>query len=91
MANQKKVMVSLPNNLLQEIDGFVKDDSQDRSQFISSAMEEYIKQLRKNKVEQKMKDGYEEMSKLNLGLAMENFKLENSTFFYYEAYLAECD
>ena len=91
MANQKKVMVSLPNNLLQEIDGFVQEDNQDRSQFISRAMEQYIRQLRKNKVEKKMRDGYEEMSKLNLGLALENFELENDTLFYYEAHLAECD
>ncbi|WP_243832494.1 CopG family ribbon-helix-helix protein [Orenia marismortui] len=91
LTNLKKVMISLPNNLLKEIDGFIKEDNQDRSQFISDAMEVYVKELRVNKFKDEMRQGYLEMSKLNLGIATESFMVENNTFFNYEARLAECD
>ncbi|WP_245684735.1 CopG family ribbon-helix-helix protein [Orenia metallireducens] len=89
--NLKKVMISLPNNLLQEIDGFIKEDNQDRSQFISDAMEIYVNQLRTSKFRDEMKQGYLEMAKINLCIATECFMVENNTFFNYEARLAECD
>ncbi len=84
-------MICLPNNLLQEIDGFIQEDSQDRSKFISDAMEVYIRELQGVKFKDNMRQGYLEMAKLNLAIAAEYFMVENSTFFNYEARLAECD
>ncbi len=91
LANLKKVMISLPNNLLQEIDGFIKDDNQDRSKFISEAMEVYVRELRTSKFRDQMREGYLDMARLNLCLAAESFIMDNKTFFNYEAQLAECD
>ncbi|MCK8816141.1 CopG family transcriptional regulator [Natroniella sulfidigena] len=91
MTNLKEVMVSLPNNLLNEVDGLINEEYQDRNEFISEAMEVYIEQLRKNRFRKEMKEGYLKMAQENLCLATESFLAENKTFFNYEARLAECD
>ncbi|WP_408955561.1 CopG family ribbon-helix-helix protein [Natroniella sp. ANB-PHB2] len=91
LTNLKEVIVSLPNNLLNEIDGFINEEYQDRNEFISEAMEVYIEQLRKNRFRKEMKEGYLKMAQLNIYLATESFLSENKAFFNYEARLAECD
>ena len=41
-------MISLPDSLLKEIDGFLKNESQnDRSEFIKDAMKLYLKEKKK--------------------------------------------
>ncbi|MCK8826174.1 CopG family transcriptional regulator [Natroniella acetigena] len=91
MTNLKEVIVSLPNNLLNEIDGFINEEYQDRNEFISEAMEVYIEQLRKNRFRKEMKEGYLKMAQVNIYLATESFLAENKAFFNYEGRLAECD
>jgi CopG family transcriptional regulator/antitoxin EndoAI len=70
-------MISLPNTLLQEVDGIVSKEKVNRSHLIREAMCLYIKELKKRQIRERLQLGYVEMSKINLCLANEAMEAEN--------------
>ena len=84
-------MISLPNNLLQEVDVFVKKSSGNRSEFIREAMKLYLQEKRRQEIREQMRTGYLEMSDINLELADEGINCDTTVFNYYEEKLAECE
>lgn len=91
MGNLKRVMISLPNQLLQEVDGYVKKSSGNRSEFIREAMKLYLEEKKKQEIREQMKTGYLEMSAINLQLADEGIKCDGLTIYFYEEKLAESE
>ncbi len=77
MPETKRVMISVPNNLLKEVDGIVSSEKRNRSEFIREAMRLYIRERNKNEIRQMMQKGYREMGKINLDLANEAIEVEN--------------
>lgn len=69
MAETKRIMISLPNTLLEEIDGIVFTEKKNRSQFIREAMILYLKEQKKLQIREKLKLGYMEMAKINSELS----------------------
>ena len=61
MAQTRRIMISLPNTLLQEVDGIVRQERINRSYFIREELQE----------------GYLAMSQINLLLANEAVQAEN--------------
>ena len=85
-------MISLPDNLLKEIDGFIKNENQnDRSEFIKDAMKLYLKEKKKEKIREQLRNGYLEMSEFNKKLASEGLEYDSKVMTYYEDSLAECE
>lgn len=85
MTNLQQAMVSLQDDFWEELEtARVKDQRKNDNQLIKEHLQE-------RKVKEEIKEGYLKMGPINLKLASENFKLENKTFFNYEARLAECD
>lgn len=76
VANTKRIMISLPQNLLQEVDGMVEIDNSNRSELIREAMKLYLLERRKKYIRESMQKGYLEMANINLNLASESFLLE---------------
>ncbi|NLC11068.1 MAG: ribbon-helix-helix protein, CopG family [Firmicutes bacterium] len=70
-------MISLPQNLLTEVDGVVAKEQRTRSEFIREAMKLYLQERRKRQIRERMQEGYREMAGLNLSLAKEAFEAEN--------------
>lgn len=70
-------MISLPHNLLQEVDGVVEMEKRTRSEFIREAMRLYLQERRKKQIREQMQEGYMEMARLNLTLANEAISAEN--------------
>lgn len=70
-------MISLPNSLLQEVDGIVSREKINRSHLIREAMSLYIKEMKKRQIRERLQMGYVEMSKINLSLANEAVQAEN--------------
>lgn len=70
-------MISLPNTLLQEVDGIVRQERINRSYFIREAMCMYISELRRRQIREKLQEGYLAMSQINLLLANEAVQAEN--------------
>jgi len=86
----KRIMISIPENLLKEVDGLANREKRNRSEFIREAMKLYISEQHKRNIREQMKKGYQEMAQINLCLAVENYEVENEAQEYYEEKLAEC-
>jgi CopG family transcriptional regulator / antitoxin EndoAI len=76
LSSTKRIMISLPKNLLQEVDGLVEQDNSNRSEFIRQAMKLYLRERKKRFIREMMKKGYMEMARINLGISHEAFQAE---------------
>ncbi len=77
MAQTKRIMISLPDALLQEVDGLVAAENRNRSELIREAMSLYLQEMRKQRIREQLKQGYLEMARTNLVLAEEALVAEN--------------
>lgn len=76
MAGTKRIMVSVPNQLLQEVDGIMKKDRVNRSELFRQAIKFYISERKKLFIRETMQRGYVEMGNINLQLSSEAFSAE---------------
>lgn len=76
MSETKRIMISLPQNLLQEVDGLVEKEKSNRSEFVRQAMKLYLYERKKRLIREMMQQGYMEMAKINLNIASEAFEAE---------------
>lgn len=76
MHNTKRIMISLPDQLLQEVDGIVEKENSNRSELIRQAMKLYLNERKKRFIRDSMQRGYMEMAKINLTMASEAFHAE---------------
>ncbi|PWK05947.1 ribbon-helix-helix CopG family protein [Tumebacillus permanentifrigoris] len=76
LSKTKRIMVSVPNHLLQEVDGIVEAENLNRSEFIREAMNLYLLERKKRYIRESMQKGYLEMAKINLNIASEAFLAE---------------
>lgn len=72
----QEILVSLPQSLLLEIDGFVKSEKVDRDELIYQATKKFLSERKKMHVIESMRRGYMEMAKINLSIASEAFHAE---------------
>ncbi|SET06246.1 transcriptional regulator, CopG family [Natronincola peptidivorans] len=91
MADSKRIMISLPESLLKDVDFIVSMEKTNRSEFVREAMKLYIREKNKIKLREKMKKGYQEMASINLALAEVGLSLDMSSLENYEAEIAECE
>lgn len=85
----KRIMISLPNSLLAEVDGIAATEQLNRSEFIREAMRLYIAERKRRLLREQMKKGYLEMANINLALAVEQYSLEAEVTHIYEPPLSE--
>ena len=90
MPGVKRIMISLPESLLEEVDGLAMLEKRNRSEFIREAMKLYIAERKRRTIREQMKAGYQEMARINLLLAEENYEVENEAQKIFENQLAEC-
>ena len=76
MAELKRIMISIPNSLLQEVDGIIAMEKLSRSQFVREAMRLYIEERKRKAVRDMMRKGYQEMAVINLALAEEGLSAD---------------
>ena len=91
MSQLKKVLITVPDSLLQAVDKAAKGDKVNRSEFVREAMKLYLHEKKRRTNSEKMKKGYQEMAELNLNLAETFFAAEEEAFSSYEEKLAECE
>lgn len=84
MAESKRIMISLPESLLAEVDGIVTVEKRNRSEFIREALNNILHERRKKGIHEQMRQGYLEMAQLNLAIARELFYTEQEVYEYYE-------
>ncbi|MBP2645958.1 MAG: hypothetical protein H6Q75_1398 [Firmicutes bacterium] len=76
MAELRRIMISIPNSLLQEVDGIIAMEKLSRSQFVREAMRLYIEERKRKAVRDMMRKGYQEMAIINLTLAEEGLSAD---------------
>jgi len=76
VAELKRIMISIPNSLLQEVDGFIAMEKLSRSQFVREAMRLYIEERKRKAVRDLMRKGFQEMAVINLTLAEEGLSAD---------------
>ncbi len=91
MAEVKKILISVPETLLQEVDARVSCEQSNRSRLIQRAVRFYLKEQKKAERLKQMKTGYMEMADINLELAEICFPADCEQAENYEEKLAECD
>ena len=91
MAELKKILVSLPDSLLREVDEIVAIEKKNRSEFIREAMKLYIRERHRIEIRERMKKGYEEMAKINSELTEVGLNSDIQSLEGYEAILSESE
>ena len=71
-----EIVIRLPQALVSELDGIVKQENGSRNELIYQAMKMYIRERKKRQIREAMRRGYMEMAKINLSLAAEAFLAE---------------
>jgi len=87
----KRILVSLPDTLLEEVNEFVSTNGLSRSELIREAMQEYIKHRKQMEIKERLKEGYKLMAAINLEWAEMCFEADCEEQFNYEEKLAECE
>ncbi|MHB8065238.1 MAG: CopG family ribbon-helix-helix protein [Ruminiclostridium sp.] len=91
MSQYKKILISIPDNLLEELDNMVSNEKTNRSMLVREAMNLYIREKRKLELRDKMRNGYEEMANINLRLAEVCLGADNDQQCRYEERLGEME
>lgn len=91
MARQKKILISIPDSLLDEADNMAYSQNVNRSEFIREAIKNYIREKKKKEIAQKLKKGYEEMGNMNLEYSEYSIESDSALLQLYEKGLAECE
>lgn len=80
MSNTAKIAISLPKNLLQQIDHLVKEKHQSRSAIIRTAINGMIKSYIEQKALKSAKRIYSEIAKTDRKLSEEFISVSSETF-----------
>lgn len=91
MADIKKILINLPSNLLEEVDVIIREDKQNRSEFIREAMKLYLKEKKRIRIRDMMVRGYMEMGKINLEISEIGIDYDRLILEKYEKILAESE
>lgn len=87
MIRRRRIMVSLPDTLLAQVDQEIQSTKSNRNEFIREGLEYYMAERRKRVIRQQLADGYKAMAALNLELAQD----DTDDLGEYEQVLAEGD
>jgi CopG family transcriptional regulator/antitoxin EndoAI len=90
VSSVKRIMISLPESLLAEVDGLVSSENRNRSEFIREAMKLYLAERKRYTIREQMKRGYQEMAQINLALATEQYEVEEEMQSGCDKRLVEC-
>jgi CopG family transcriptional regulator / antitoxin EndoAI len=90
MADVKRIEAELRSSLIEEVDGVAYMEDGNKNEFIKEAMKLYLRERRRIKTMEAMKNGYLEMSNINRKLSEDGFSQDIRDFLSYETDLAGC-
>ncbi|HHY04778.1 MAG TPA: ribbon-helix-helix protein, CopG family [Thermoanaerobacterales bacterium] len=91
MSRTKKIVVSIPNNLLEQVDCIISLENKNRSEFIRDAMRLYIRERENIRLIDQLKNGYVQMAEINIKFAEMGIYEDYEDFVVYEKRLSECE
>lgn len=91
MEDKVEITVKISKNLLKDVDDYIKYRRVSRDKFIHDAVTHYLCEHKKLELREQLKQGYIEMSDINLELAHEGLKCDSNSIQLYEKCLMECE
>ncbi|MGI6450212.1 MAG: CopG family ribbon-helix-helix protein [Desulfitobacteriia bacterium] len=88
MAETRRIVVCLPESIIEEVDDIVSTEKKDRSDFIKEAIYTVLLERRKAGIREQMRQGYVEMAQINLSLAKDLCQAEEEATLCYERKMA---
>lgn len=76
MSEKKRIVLSITQQLLEQVDGIAQRRQTNRSEVIREAMRQYVIERRKDDIRIALQQGYLEMAPINLRIASEAFLVE---------------
>ena len=89
MPTSKRIIISISDMLLSEVDSFTVLEKRNRSEIVRDAIKFYLEERKKELMIEQMKKGYLEMAPINLTIACESSSLEEDTLAWHEYKLLE--
>lgn len=80
MPASKKIIVSIPEALLAEMEKISSDEGTNRSEIIRDAIKLYLGERRKKSLREQMMRGYVEMGEINRSIAEEGLSTDHETW-----------
>ena len=77
MSKHKRIVVSVPVGMPQEVDGLSYREKRRRSELICEAMRHYLEERKRRDLRDWLRRGYVEMGKINLELAEEGLDCDD--------------
>ena len=88
---RKRISISLPEDVLKDVDKVAVDLNLSRSNLIISMIKIYLAERRRIESKEKLGIGYAEMGSINLSIAEECLNTDQTTQDAYEDYLMGCE
>lgn len=76
MPASKRIIITVPESLLCEVDSVTIVECKNRSEIVREAIKFYLRERKNGLVREQMKKGYLEMAEINLSIACENIGVE---------------
>ena len=84
---KRKISVTLPDLLLDEIDTLASSLNRSRSELITTVLTQYLRERKSVELEEQLKKGYLEMGNINLNIAENSLLSDESAYEIYEEFL----
>lgn len=91
MAELRRIVVSLPDSLLRQVDMILSKENKNRSELIQDAMRLYIRERERIRMREQLKNGYLEMAEINLRIAEFGINEDVKDLMFYETSLSESE
>jgi CopG family transcriptional regulator/antitoxin EndoAI len=76
LSETRRIVITLPQSLVEEVDRLVTVEKGSRSFYIREAMQLYLTERKRHSLREQMKRGYLEMAQINLRLALEDIAVD---------------
>ncbi|MFY9175496.1 MAG: ribbon-helix-helix protein, CopG family [Peptococcia bacterium] len=90
MSATRRIMVCLPESLVEEMDCLMEGEKRNRSELMREALRFYLEEKRKSNLREQLRHGYVEMAQINLKLAQEACYCEEEADVTIKKMLVEC-
>ena len=84
---KRKISVTLPDLLLEEVNVLASSLNRSRSELIRAALIQYLRDKKKTELKEQLKKGYLEMGDINISIAENSLLSDESAYEIYEEFL----
>ncbi len=89
--DKRKVLISLPENLVDQTDALALTEGVTRSAVVRDALYQYLARKHMLESREQMRRGYEEMARINCAWAQAGLRVDMRVLDAYEAMLSESE